>query len=130
MIFMKTNKIPSSLSVEEVYEIINKKYDGVKKVGKNALMLNYSNTKININKGSDGYVVKAGVPFSLLVLIGVIAGIMAVATQSLGLIPQFVITTLVVAIIILLVDSLYNMKKKNLLQEFCDSLDIENSKHS
>ena len=63
---MKTDKIPSSVSVDELYEILSKKYGDVKKSGKNLLMLNYSNTKITINKGSDGYVVKAGLPFWLI----------------------------------------------------------------
>lgn len=59
---MKTDKIPFSLSVDELYEILNKKYGDVKKKGDNILMLKYSNTKITINKWTDGYVVKAGLP--------------------------------------------------------------------
>ena len=129
---MKTNKIPSGLSVEELYEILSKKYGDVKKISENVIVLKHSKTKINITKSSDGYAVKAGLPVSLLVLVGVVAGIMVVVTQGLGLrlVPQFLISASMVAIVILLVDLLYNMQKKNLLQEFCDSLNIENTTHS
>ena len=126
---MKTDKIPSRLSVDELYEILSKKYDGVKKNGNSVFVPNYSNTKIYINKGSDGYVVKAGMSFSLIVVMGVVCGIMVVVTTGLGLIPQFIITMFVVAIVGFLLDMLYNKHKKNLLQEFCNSINMESTKH-
>lgn len=122
---MRTDKIPFSLSVDELYEILSKKYGDVKKSGKNLLMLNYSNTKITINKGSDGYVVKAGLPFWLILVIGIICGVLVVTTKDLGLLPQFMLITLVVAIALFLVDSFYNSSKENVLREFCDGLNID-----
>ncbi len=122
---MKTDKIPFSLSVDELYEILNKKYGDVKKKGDNILMLKYSNTKITINKWTDGYVVKAGLPIWLIIVIGVVCGATVVATHGLGLAPQFLLTMFAVAIVIFLADYFYNANKENLLHEFCDSLNID-----
>lgn len=121
---MTTDKIPMSLSMEELYDKLSKNYDDVKLIKGKVIELNYSGTKLTINKNTDGYNIKAAIPFSLMILLCVIAGIIVVATQSLGIVPQFGITVIVIAIIGLLIDGLYNKSKKSILQAFCNNLNL------
>ena len=119
---MKTDKIPVSLSMEELYDKLSKNYDDVKLIKGKIIVLNYSGTKLNITKNPDGYNTKAAIPLSLMILLGVVAGIMVVATQSLGVVPQFVISMVVIAVAGLLIDGLYNKAKERVLRDFCNNL--------
>ena len=110
--------------MEELYDKLSKNYDDVKLIKGKIIVLNYSGTKLNINKNTDGYNIKATIPLSLMILLGVVAGIMVVATQSLGIVPQFVISMVVIAVAGLLIDGLYNKAKERVLRDFCNNLTI------
>lgn len=119
---MKTDKIPVSLSMEELYDKLSKNYEDIQLIKGKIIVLNYSSTKLNINKNADGYNIKAAIPLSLMILLGVVAGIMVVATQSLGIVPQFAISVVVIAVAGLLIDGLYNKAKERVLRDFCNKL--------
>ena len=129
---MITDKIPASITIEELCEKLSKTYDSVKRKGKNSLSVVYSRTKIIISKKKKGYDVSPDVPPYLYPIILAIVIIVQIIIKNpftgnpdyaVAQMGGYVGVGLVYAFFLYwIIAEVFGASKKKTIQAFCDSL--------
>ena len=131
---MITDKISTSISVDELKNELVKTYEDVKQKGKKSLTLNYNGTKMIISKQKKGYDVSPNVPGYVFWVIFLIYLIFFFYMNKVdfsainwdngpGFVGGLIGTGLIIAIILYWIFAeVYVKTKKQTIKEFCDSL--------
>ena len=129
---MITNKIPAEMPIDALCKIVSKIDDKVRLKGRNTLVLNYSDTKILVLKKKKGYDVSPDVPIAWLWIMAILLFVIQIIIKNpfgngvdyiVSAFTGYAITSLVFAVIIYWVCAeIYVASKKKLLNEFVDSL--------